>query len=73
MGEDNYCHMLMENNKYLAAITTIPIKGIDDDMLELTIIPLTAKILQTKCPSAIYFYPTPGACRLNQPRLLVEF
>jgi len=43
IGETNYCHMLSENNKYLAAITTIPIEGIADDTLDLTVIPPNAK------------------------------
>jgi len=35
--------MITDNNKYLAALTTIPIKGIDDPTLDLTVIPPTAK------------------------------
>jgi len=43
IGENNYQHMITENNKYLTSITTIPIEGIDDDTLELTVLPPTAK------------------------------
>jgi len=43
IGKTNYRQMLTSNNKYLTAITTIPIKGIDDEMLDITIIPPTTK------------------------------
>jgi len=43
IGETNYRHMLSENNKYLTAIATIPVEGIDDETLELTVIPPNAK------------------------------
>jgi len=39
----NYHHMLSENNKYLMAITTILIEGIDDEKLDLTVTPPNAK------------------------------
>ena len=43
IGESNYHHMLSENNKYLTALTTIPIEGINNEMLDLTITPPNAK------------------------------
>jgi len=43
IGENNYQHMIMEINKYLTTITMILIEGIDNEMLELTVLPLNAK------------------------------
>jgi len=45
IGEANYHHMLSENNKYLTALNTILIKGIDNKMLNLTITPPNTKHL----------------------------
>jgi len=41
--DTNYRHMLTENNKYLTALATIPIEGIDDETLDLTVNPLYAQ------------------------------
>jgi len=65
IGDSNYRQMLLENNKYLDSISTIPIEDIDDDTLDLTITPPNAKTKEDQISIRNIFLSNPWCLQVE--------